>query len=155
MEMSDWAKGLPLRAGENFLGLYQPSPETAEYWEGVTRHEFLIKTCRSCGKLHHPRRILCSDCGEPGMDWVRASGRGKVYSFSEIHRTTGVFSPATPYVVGIVELEEGLYIFTRFLPEEGAPDKDNSSIRIGSAVNVEFQVLEQGMLLPVFRVGGE
>lgn len=152
MQMSDWANGLPLRAGENFLGLYQPSPETADFWKGVERHELLIKTCRSCGRLHHPRRILCSACGESGMDWKSACGRGKVYSFSEIHRTTGIFSPSTPYVVGIVELEEGVHIFTRFLPVEGAPDKDNSSIRIGSAVAVEFKVLEQGMLLPVFRV---
>ena len=152
MEMSDWANGLPLRAGENFLGLYQPSPETAEFWKGVQRHEFLIKTCRSCGKLHHPRRILCSACGESGMDWKTASGRGKVYSFSEIHRTTGIFSPSTPYVVGIVALEEGVHIFTRFLAKEGAADKDNSSIKIGSAVGVEFKVLEQGMLMPVFRV---
>ena len=152
MQMSDWANGLPLRAGENFLGLYQPSPETAEYWKGVQRHEFLIKSCRSCAKLHHPRRILCSACGESGMDWKNASGRGKVYSFSEIHRTTGIFSPATPYVVGIVALEEGVHIFTRFLPKEGAADKDNSSIKIGSPVSVEFKVLEQDMLMPVFRV---
>jgi len=149
MEMTDWAKGLPLKAGDNFLGLYQPSPETAGFWEGVNRHELLIKTCRNCGALHHPRRILCSACGESGMDWTRASGRGKVYAFSEIHRTTGVFSPATPYIVGIVALEEGVHIFTRFVA------KDNANVKIGSDVQVEFKVLEQGALLPCFRLANE
>lgn len=152
MDMSNWAEGLPLKAGDMFLGLYQPSPETAEYWKGVNRHELLIKRCRSCAKLHHPRRILCSGCGESGMDWIQASGRGEVYSFSEIHRTTGIFSASTPYVVGIVALEEGVHIFTRFLPHEG--DENNANIKIGSKVSVEFQVLEQGALMPVFRLSG-
>lgn len=149
MELN-WAEGLPVRVGEMFIGLYQPSPETAGYWEGVKRHELLIKHCPHCNKLHHPRRILCSGCGETGLGWKQAGGKGKVYSFSEVHRTTGEFSPSTPYVVGVVELEEGVHMFTRFVPRHG--DADNSGIRIGAAVSVEFQVLEQGMLLPVFRL---
>lgn len=142
----DWSQGLPLRAGDMFLGLYQPSPETAEYWAGVKRHELLLKHCTACGALHHPRRILCSACGESGLGWKRACGRGKVYSFSEIHRTTGVFSPATPYVVGIVALDEGVHLFTRFI----APD--NAAVQIDKPVTLDFQVLEQGQLLPVFRL---
>lgn len=149
MELN-WAEGLPVRVADMFIGLYQPSPETAGFWEGVKRHELLLKHCPHCGKLHHPRRILCSGCGESGLGWQRAGGKGTVYSMSEVHRTTGEFSPSTPYVVGICELAEGVHMFTRFLPRQGEPD--NAAIRIGVPVQLEFQVLEQGMLLPVFRV---
>ena len=50
-------------------------------------------------------------------------------------------------------LEEGVHIFTRFLPHAG--DADNANIKIGAAVSVEFQVLEQDALMPVFRLSGK
>ena len=145
----DWSQGQPLRVGDMFLGLYQPSPETTGFWDGVKRHELLLKVCNSCGKLHHPRRILCSGCGLSGLGWKRASGKGKVYAFSEIHRSAGVFSKSTPYVVGIAELEEGIHLFSRFIA------KNNADVQIDRPVVVDFQVLEQGYLLPVFKLAEE
>jgi uncharacterized protein len=142
----DWSQGLPLRAGDMFLGLYQPSPETTGYWDGVKRRELLLKVCDACGETHHPRRILCSGCGENRMSWQRANGRGEVFSFSEIHRSAGVFSAVTPYVVGIVALEEGVHLFTRFIADS------NAEVKIGKPVDVVFEVLEQGFLLPVFKL---
>ena len=34
----DWSQGVPLMAGPYFLGLYQPSPETKDFWDGVAQH---------------------------------------------------------------------------------------------------------------------
>ena len=41
IKLEDWAQGIPMRAGPVALGLYQPSPETAEYWQGLERRELL------------------------------------------------------------------------------------------------------------------
>lgn len=145
----DWSQGIPLRAGDMFLGLYQPSPETTGFWEGVKRKQLLLKYSPSTGRYYHPRRILCPDTGADDLIWKPASGNGKVYSFSEIHRSTGAFAAAVPYVVGIVELEEDVYLFTRIVA------RDNRNIRIDAPVKVDFRVLEQGHLLPVFVLQGE
>jgi uncharacterized protein len=145
--VADWSRGVPLNAGPWMLGIYQPSPETVEYWEGVKRNELLVKVCQACGMLHHPRRIVCSECQATDMGWQRASGNGSVYSFSVIHRAIiPELKPSVPYVVGIVRLDEGVHLFTRFI------SSDSSKIRVGDRVTVDFRMLELGHYLPVFVV---
>ena len=140
----DWSGGLPLRAGDMFLGLYQPSPETTEFWAGVKRRELLLKRC-ACGQLHHPRRISCPECGATSLHWVPAAGQGEVYTFSDVYRAPGVFAAAVPFTVGIIRLTEGVHVFSRIISEPGTGD-----VAIGQAVTLDFRVLEQGHLLPVF-----
>ena len=82
----DWSQGLPLMAGPYFLGLYQPSPETKDFWDGVAQHELRLKWCANCARAHHPKRIVCTYCGNTELASKRAAGRGTVYSFSEVHR---------------------------------------------------------------------
>jgi uncharacterized OB-fold protein len=143
----DWSQGLPLTAGEYFIGIYQPSPETVGYWEGVTRHELMLKWCPHCSKAFHPKRIVCTDCGASDLGWKRASGKGQIYSFSEIHHAPSeVFAKSVPYTVGLVELEEGVHLFSRLIPQP-------EPAKIGSPVKVAFRVLELGKLLPVFLIG--
>lgn len=147
MDMSRWAEGLPLMAGENFIGLYQPSPETVGFWEAVKRRELVLKWCAPCAKAFHPKRIVCTDCGNADLGWKAASGRGKVYSFSDVHRAPhATFAGSTPYTVGVVRLDEGVYLFTRFFAEPGP-------VAIDAPARVDFRELEMGQLLPVFVVG--
>jgi uncharacterized OB-fold protein len=141
----DWSRGVPLMAGPYFLGLYQPSPETKDYWDGVGRGELRLKWCELCQKAHHPKRIVCTFCGNTELSSKRASGRGTVYSFSEVHRAAlDAFAKATPYTVGVVRLEEGVHLLTRLF--------STIPIAIGAPVTVAFRVLELGQLLPVFVV---
>jgi uncharacterized OB-fold protein len=142
----DWSGGVPLTAGPYFLGLYQPSPETKDFWDGVARHELRLKWCPRCAKAHHPKRIVCTFCGNTELASKRAAGRGTVYSFSEVHRAAvAAFAAATPYTVGVVRLDEGVHLFTRLIPACGP-------IAIDDPVDVDFRVLETGQLLPVFVV---
>ncbi|HWX47119.1 MAG TPA: OB-fold domain-containing protein [Roseomonas sp.] len=144
---ADWSHGMPLMAGDWFIGLYQPSPETVGYWEAVARRELVLKYSPAAGRWYHPKRIVCTETGSTALEWRRASGRGTVYSFSEVHRApSAVFAGSVPYTVGLVALEEGVHLFTRFIADAGP-------IAIGAPARVDFQVLEGGTLLPVFRVG--
>jgi uncharacterized OB-fold protein len=142
----DWSRGVPLMAGPYFLGLYQPSPETKDYWDGVAQGELRLKWCEPCKRAHHPKRIVCTFCGNTELFNKPASGRGIVYSFSEVYRAAlDAFAKATPYIVGVVRLEEGVHLFTRLIP--------SAPVAIGAPVMVDFRVLELGQLLPVFVVG--
>jgi uncharacterized OB-fold protein len=144
----DWSKGVPLTAGPYFLGLYQPSPETKDYWDGVAQRELRLKFCPDCNRWHHPKRIVCTDCGTTNLVSKKASGRGTVYSFSEVHRAAiEAFAAAAPYTVGVVKLEEGVHLFTRLIP--------SAPVTIDAPVTVDYRVLEMGQLLPVFVVGAK
>jgi uncharacterized OB-fold protein len=143
----DWSKGLSLMMGPFEVGLTETSPETEGYWAGVARGELMIKHCPRCDDHLYPRRMFCPRCGDDGLEWVRSSGRGRVYTFSTIYRAPDK-ELRVPYTNGIVELEEGVYLYGRLT---GKPDEE---IAIDDPVQVEFASLVPGQpRLPVYRVG--
>jgi len=143
----DWSIGVPLMAGPYQMGLYEPSPETAGYWEGLKSDQLMIKRCLGCARHHHPRRILCAPCGSEQFEWVPASGRGRVYTFSTVHRAPRPeFESEIPYSVGVLELEEGVYFFSRILPGPGA------DVRIGASVQLVFREVGPSGRLPNFQI---
>lgn len=145
----DWSGGRHVMAGDMFLGLYQPSPETTGFWQGIGRGELLLKWCGACARHYHPRRIICPQCASTELGWKPASGAGKVYSFSEVHRApTKEFAKSAPYTVGLIETAEGVHYFCRIVPEGGA------RIVVDAPARLEFRVLENGYRLPVFVVCG-
>ena len=146
-ERPNWAEGFPVMFGPYRLGMTETSPETAGYWDGVDQDELRLKHCADCGRYLHPRRIVCSACASTNLSWARVEGRGRVYTFSEVFRAPRPeMAGSVPYFVGIVELEQGVFLFTRFIPEQDAP------VRIGAPAEVDFRVLELGYKLPVFLV---
>ena len=145
VRMIDWADGFPLTAGPRTLGVSEAAPETRGYWEGVERDELLLKWCSACSQHLYPRRIVCPHCGTDDLSWKRASGAGKVYSFSEITRAPARDMEASvPYTVGIVHLAEDVHMFTRFFVAAG------KTVTIDAPAKVEFRVLERGEKLPVW-----
>jgi uncharacterized OB-fold protein len=146
-KLEDWTKGIRMHAGPISLGIYQPSPETAEYWRGIERRELWLRYCPHCDRAFHPKRIICSDCGADDLIWRRSEGQGQVYSFSEIHRPpNATFAASAPYIDGLVRLAEGVHLFTRFIADPGP-------VAIDAPARLDFRVLESGYLLPVFLVG--
>ena len=143
----DWSEGVPLTAGPFFMGLYQPSPETKAYWEGIKVRELRLRHCPGCDRHWHPKRIVCTNCGSGELEWRRSSGTGEVYCYSEVHRTPAeVFAGSAPYIVGIVRLDEGVFLFSRLMCNAAA-------MTIGMRVQVDFMKLETGRVLPVFQPG--
>jgi uncharacterized OB-fold protein len=147
--MPDWSEGQKVMAGDLFLGLYQPSPETTGFWQGVARQVLLFKWCNACARHYHPRRIICPQCSSTRLAWKPASGKGKVYSYSEVHRApTKAFAKGAPYTVGLIETVEGVHFFCRIFSGNG------TSIAVDAPATLEFRELENGHRLPVFVVSG-
>jgi len=143
----DWEHGTPMMVGPWMLGLADPSPETLEYWRAVADDRFVIKQCGGCSKHHHPRRMFCYDCGSDDMRWVPASGNGEIYTYSVVHRApTEAFQAETPYTVGILQLDEGVFFFSRFLTRDGG------KVAIGAKAHVEFEEVSTYGKMPVFYV---
>jgi uncharacterized OB-fold protein len=79
---------------------------------------------------------------------VQSAGRGTVYAFSIVYRPpTPAFQNRVPYVAALVELAEGARLPTNLIEVEPDPAK----IRIGMAVEVVFEDVNEAIALPKFR----
>ncbi len=88
--------------------LPQPTAASLEFWRGAKDHTLLIQRCQSCGEhVFYPREV-CPQCLSSALEWVKASGRGTVYSFTVVRQAAHPgFRGDVPYVLAIIELEEG------------------------------------------------
>lgn len=92
-----------------FAGRPVPAPHgmAAEYFAALDRGELRYQKCPKCDRRQFYPRELCLGCGAV-PDWGVASGRGSVHTFSVVRQSlTPPFSGILPYVVAIIELEEG------------------------------------------------
>ncbi|MBM4761831.1 Zn-ribbon domain-containing OB-fold protein [Bacillus sp. B15-48] len=125
----------------------QPTKETAKYWEGCHNHELLIQKCNSCGHYQFYPRLMCTDCSSYHIDWVSASGRGKVKSFTIMHRAiTKAYLAETPYVIALIELEEGPTMMSNVV------GCDPKTVEIGMDVEVTFEDWSEEITIPKFKL---
>ncbi len=120
--------------------------ESRGWWEALQRHELYVQRCRACGTTRLPPRAVCPACLSPDVEWVRASGRGTIYSFTVTHQNqVPGFREELPYVLAIVELAEGPRIMTNVVG--CGPD----AVRIGMPVEVVFDDVTPEVTLAKFR----
>ena len=62
-----------------------PSALSAPYWEAAAAGRLMIQRCGDCGLLRHYPRLLCNSCYSTAVDWVEASGRGAIHSWTVAH----------------------------------------------------------------------
>lgn len=123
----------------------EPAPDTAAYWAACKRHELLIQRCAGCGHHQFYPRMLCVACGEIDVDWVRASGRGRVKSFTIVRRAVSVdYEADVPYVVALIALDEGPTMMSNIIG--CAVD----TVRIGQVVRVVFDDWSDEISVPKF-----
>lgn len=76
--------------------------------------------CGGCGAESAPPQPTCPQCGSDAALAPRAlPARGTLYSFTVVHVPPAGLEGASPYALGIVELEGGARITARI--ETGAP----------------------------------
>lgn len=120
------------------------SDDTRFFWEGAKNGKLLIQRCKCCGALRHPPGPTCPQCHSFEWDTVEACGRGTVYSFVVMHYPeVPPFDHPNP--IALIALEEGTRMIVQLVGVKPA------DIRIGQAVQVEFQTFDDDLTLPLFR----
>lgn len=97
----------------------KPSPRSnalsAPYWQAAAQGRLVLQKCAGCGKVRHYPRLLCDACYSDRTEWIQASGRGKVHSWTVCHHAYHpAFVPDVPYVLVTVDLEEGVRALGRW-----------------------------------------
>ncbi len=124
-----------------------PDDDTAPFWEGCKRHEFLIQQCGACHAFRYPTRPMCAECGDRDFAWVKSKGAGKIYSYAIPNHPSGnkALQTLVPYNFVLVELAEGVRVVSNLL------DVPTKEIKIGMPVHVVFTQVKPGVVLPHFR----
>lgn len=115
--------------------------DTRFFWDGVDQGELRIQRCAGCGALRHPPGPMCPRCHATERDHVVASGRGEVHSYV-VHHHPPVPGRTPPYVVAVVDLEEGVRIVGNVI---GCPPED---VRVGMPVRLVFERMDDELTLP-------
>lgn len=120
-----------------------PTAETRPFWEGCARGELRYQLCRKCGKAQFYPRRLCISCLSEELDWRASKGAGTIFSITTVNRpTTAAFKEDVPYVIALVDLDEG---FRMMLNVRG---EHRLKARIGDRVRIGFEEGAGGMTLP-------
>jgi uncharacterized OB-fold protein len=120
-----------------------PTPETRTFWESCAKHKLIYQSCQQCGYAQFPPRPVCITCRSERVIWKPASGRGKIYSFTVVHRPpTEAFKSDVPYVIALIDLNEGVRMMMN------VRNADPARVKIGQTVKVIFEPGGDGTFLP-------
>ncbi len=122
----------------------QPDRDTAVFWEAQNNHELKLQRCTQCKAVRYTVGPLCPGCRSFDFEWIKSSGRGKVYSYTVVRYQSHPAFPV-PYTVALVEMEEGPRVIAQLRAPEGA------EIGIGTVVRIEWEDHPK-QSLPVFVI---
>ncbi|MDO8595304.1 MAG: Zn-ribbon domain-containing OB-fold protein [Sulfuricaulis sp.] len=130
---------------ENTKPVPSPTDATQAFWSGCASGVLRLRKCPRCANFLAPTRAVCA-CGNSELTWVDASGRGKIFSYTVVHRAPDpAFRAELPYVIAVVELEEGAKLLSNITG--CAPGE----IRIGMPVRAVFDQVAPGIGVPKFQ----
>ena len=135
--MSDYERPLP-----------QPTPETQNYWDGAKAGELRLQRCGDCSHVYFPARPFCPACSSRDVNWFTASGKGTLFSYVINHRAPKGFE--APYIIAVVQLEEGPRMMSNLVDCPQTPD----ALEIDMPLEVTFVTATDDISIPQFRPVG-
>lgn len=134
-DATDYKKPIPI-----------PDEASRPFFEGAREHKLMIQRCSACGTAHWPVKSRCPVCFSTDLNWVQASGKGTLYTFSLMHQVYHPgFASEVPYNVAEVDLEEGPRVISNIV------GCSNADLRIGMSLDVTFEDITDAVSLPRFR----
>ena len=103
-----------------------------QYNEYLAQGQFMLLRAKASKKFIFYPRVAEPLTGDTDLEWIKASGRGIVYSATVVRQRP----PAADYSVVLVDLEEGPRMMSRV---DGMAPAD---VRIG--MNVEARIVQEG-----------
>lgn len=125
-------------------------PETKPYWEAAKNHELVIPRSKTTGEFFfYPRALSPGEDMTEDIEWVKASGKAKVWTYAIHHMgPSKAYKGDPPYVVALVETDEGVKMMTNIV------DVDPHDVTVGMEVEVVFDDVTDEVTLPKFKPVG-
>ena len=124
-----------------------PTPETQQFWDGAREGRLMIMHCNGCSKDYFYPRPYCPFCFSADTAWKQASGKATLHTYLINHRAAPGFEKDAPYVIAVVQLEEGPRMMTNLVDVEPEP----SQLPVDMPLEVVFDKANDTISLPKFR----
>lgn len=121
-----------------------PTETSQPHWDGCKQGELLVQQCADCNAYVFIPQESCTNCQGSNLNWVKSSGKGVLYSYTTVFRPQRV-EFEVPYVVAIVELEEGWHMLSNLV------ECDLDAIKVGMPIEVSFKKMTEEITLPMFK----
>jgi uncharacterized OB-fold protein len=110
------------------------------YWrESIPRYRLLGKKCNKCGAKYFPSKPVCQ-CGCTDFSDYKLADAGKVVTWSVIRNPPKGFERYQPYIVALVELDDGVKVMSQVV------DVEPENVKVGIRVEAVFRrVREDGV----------
>jgi len=121
-----------------------PLPDVAweplrPFWDGAARRELVLPRCTSCARFVWYPDGACRRCGGAEREWTPVSGRGRLFSWSIVHRAfIPQLASLVPFVTGLVAIDEDPAVRLATLVVDCPHDR----LRIEMPVAVTYRPLE-------------
>ncbi len=123
-----------------------PNKEDAPFWQAAREGKFVLPNCPDCGNIWFPPYLYCPRCLSPKRVFKEASGRAEVWGFIEMAQPyVKSFAPELPYIVALVQLEEGPIMFTNLVGIK------NDEVKVGLKLQVCFDPVKDDFTLIKFK----
>lgn len=111
----------------------------ARFWrENASRYNLVGSKCGNCGKIFFPPRTVCPICHRKSigkMEPIKLKGDGEVLTFSIVHEAPSQFEMQKPYVIALIQMDEGVRITGQVI------DCDPAEVQIGMKVRTTLRKL--------------
>lgn len=111
------------------------------FWrEQPQRYRLIGSECNQCGGIYFPPRTVCPVCRRESVGKMvqrQLSGRGTVLTFTLVHQPADGFELQSPYMMAIVELEEGCRVMSQLI------DVPFDQVKSGLAVEATFRKIRE------------
>lgn len=123
---------------------------TSAYWRTrLQRYRLVGNRCSTCNKIFFPPRFVCPYCGSVKLEESKLPERGKLLEYTVIYSAPKGYEAVIPYVVGLVELENGVRIVAPIT------DVDVNDVKEGMEVELTIrrlpEQLEGGMICYTYK----
>jgi uncharacterized OB-fold protein len=117
---------------------YTPYTKVSDFARYLKDGYFMGSRCKKCGATSFPPRADCEQCMSGDFEFFEVSGRAELHTFTKIVAAPTGFEDVAPYIVGVVDLEEGGKALAWF--GESIVEDD---IEIGMEVQIVPQIFEE------------
>jgi uncharacterized protein len=125
-----------------------PDPVTRPFWDSLKAHAIRLQRCGACNRFIYYPRAVCPGCLSDDLVWSPVSGRGVVHAFTIPYRHPNpAFGSEVPYVVALIELEEGVRMMSNLVDVYPTPE----AVKIGLPVEIVYDDVTEEITLPKFR----
>ena len=97
------------------------TPSVDHFYQYISKGQLQITECGECKARYGAPKVVCPKCLSKNLHFSPSKGVGKITSYTVIHVPHPDFQDKIPYIIGVVQLDEGprlLSLISDLKPED-------------------------------------